>query len=340
MVPALDDILHRRWRSAVEILAHEIFATKTNSCADANFIDEVTESISQLSEKWLDIVTNLYSEPHRAYHNLTHVQDVLNSLDFLLEDCYDFEPSSPLKISSHHSQKSVENAIVTLAAFFHDVIYDPKSATNEKDSADLFVKFASELEGSISSLLEVELNNHNPREQLHNIIRQEQIADAMPNNRKVAMAARVEEFIIATATHVASAAMANETDDRLMATFLDADISVLGKEDESYDLYARAIREEYEFVERELYCAKRADILRSFLPLSESETQPAESSERIATSGEGRCGKDIVSAKVKQRAYIFATEKGREVWEDSALKNLTREIQMLRRRDIPCEKSF
>mmetsp|Transcript_16874 Transcript_16874/g.35425 ORF Transcript_16874/g.35425 Transcript_16874/m.35425 type:complete len:324 (-) Transcript_16874:252-1223(-) len=323
MMPTLDDILRQRWRSAVEILAHEIFA-QTNSCADANFYDEVAESISPLSQKWLEIVTTLYSEPHRAYHNMTHVQDVFNSLDFLLEDCYNYESSSTQQFS-YHSQKSVDYAIMTLAAFFHDVIYDPKSATNEKDSSELFLKFASELECLIYSSFEGVLGNHDHCKQDHNV------------KRKVAMVTRVEECIIATATHTKSSAIAYESGDRLMATFLDADMSVLGKKEELYDLYAEAIRKEYGFVEREIYCSKRANILASFLPLSESETDSAESGERISTSEEGRLGKVVVSAETKRRAYIFATEKGREMWEDSALKNLTREIQMLRRSEIPYE---
>ncbi|EJK53297.1 hypothetical protein THAOC_27290, partial [Thalassiosira oceanica] len=71
---------------------------------------------------------------------------------------------------------------------------------------------------------------------------------------------------LATAAHSASAAAAASSGDALTCAFLDADMSVLGRDPAGYDEYAGQIRAEYSFVERGTYCKKRAEVLRSFLP--------------------------------------------------------------------------
>lgn len=71
-------------------------------------------------------IINLYDEPHRFYHTLQHIQEVLKSLN----------DADLLK----HDE-------LFLAAVFHDIVYHPKSRTNEEDSAELFIK-----EAAVSSL--------------------------------------------------------------------------------------------------------------------------------------------------------------------------------------------
>jgi pantetheine-phosphate adenylyltransferase len=61
-----------------------------------------------------------YEEAHRCYHNLDHIC-------FMLD-----------KLSPH-----LKNDTLFLAAVFHDIVYDPRSQTNEPDSADLFLKEAA-----------------------------------------------------------------------------------------------------------------------------------------------------------------------------------------------------
>jgi len=56
-----------------------------------------------------------YSEPHRHYHNLEHIQFVL----FILEAMNLKQPET-----------------VRLAAWYHDVIYDPRRSDNESRSAE------------------------------------------------------------------------------------------------------------------------------------------------------------------------------------------------------------
>jgi predicted metal-dependent HD superfamily phosphohydrolase len=62
-----------------------------------------------------------YSEEHRFYHNLSHVAALLASAEKLTEKFADEESAR-------------------LAVWFHDAIYEPKSPTNEIDSAELAVK--------------------------------------------------------------------------------------------------------------------------------------------------------------------------------------------------------
>ena len=58
-----------------------------------------------------------YSEPHRHYHAVSHIEDCLAQLDSVVELI-----ESP--------------AAVETAVWFHDAIYQPRSSTNERDSAD------------------------------------------------------------------------------------------------------------------------------------------------------------------------------------------------------------
>lgn len=59
-----------------------------------------------------------YAEPHRAYHNCTHLTEMLGAVDRL--DCYAADPD-----------------VVRLAVWFHDAVYQPLRADNEEASARL-----------------------------------------------------------------------------------------------------------------------------------------------------------------------------------------------------------
>jgi predicted metal-dependent HD superfamily phosphohydrolase len=58
-----------------------------------------------------------YSEPHRHYHTLTHIAELLQLLD---ED-----------------KGASDSDAMKLAILFHDVMYDPASRDNEEESAEL-----------------------------------------------------------------------------------------------------------------------------------------------------------------------------------------------------------
>lgn len=63
------------------------------------------------------VIRNRYSESHRYYHTLEHIEDMLKQrLGAPLDDV----------------------VTVDLAIIYHDIVYDPTSKTNEEDSAQLF----------------------------------------------------------------------------------------------------------------------------------------------------------------------------------------------------------
>ena len=70
-------------------------------------------SQEEILERW--------SEPHRAYHGPAHLADLLT------------------QINRHAELSTREREILTLAAIFHDIIYNPRRSDNEAQSADLFL---------------------------------------------------------------------------------------------------------------------------------------------------------------------------------------------------------
>jgi predicted metal-dependent HD superfamily phosphohydrolase len=95
------------------------------------FIQEVWDMLSyQLSipkadsRKILEEVIEKYTEPHRSYHNLSHIYSLL----MMAEEYYDF----------------IENPILfELSIWFHDLIYDPSRNDNEEKSAERAVELLS-----------------------------------------------------------------------------------------------------------------------------------------------------------------------------------------------------
>jgi predicted metal-dependent HD superfamily phosphohydrolase len=81
---------------------------------------------------WADVgddVLARYSEPHRRYHTAEHLAEVLQTVRSLAD------PTDPG--ASFHLDSPDDYVAVVLAAWFHDAVYDPRSATNEDDSARL-----------------------------------------------------------------------------------------------------------------------------------------------------------------------------------------------------------
>ena len=71
----------------------------------------------------------MYSEPHRCYHNLAHIEDCLGEFD-------------------RAKQLATDPAAVELAIWFHDAVYDPRAADNEERSAELAKDWLSDLHAS------------------------------------------------------------------------------------------------------------------------------------------------------------------------------------------------
>ena len=77
----------------------------------------------------IDDILLKWNEPHRHYHNLTHLSDMLSKIeDMFVENIDGFKYESYI-----------------LAAFFHDVVYDPKSIKNEENSVKYFQEVSENL---------------------------------------------------------------------------------------------------------------------------------------------------------------------------------------------------
>jgi predicted metal-dependent HD superfamily phosphohydrolase len=151
-----------------------------------------------------DFLLGSYSEEHRFYHNLSHIDALLSLAENLKKSFSDFDS-------------------VKLAIWFHDAVYDPRRSDNEVKSAELAVVNLSHL--------------------------------SLPENK----IRKIEKMILATERH--DAARLDE-DGKL---FLDLDLSILGADAETYQIYARAVRREYFFVPEALYRRSRERILKNFL---------------------------------------------------------------------------
>lgn len=150
----------------------------------------------------------LYSGPDRHYHGLAHIEALL-----AWADEYRAAISDP---------EAVEAAI-----WFHDAIYDSRSADNEAKSAALAV---------------------------------ERLAGTFDPDRLARIAAMIE----ATATHVVPE-LGDEVARNDAALFLDMDLSILGASPEAFDAYESAVRREYAWVTDEAWRSGRAAVLGKFL---------------------------------------------------------------------------
>jgi predicted metal-dependent HD superfamily phosphohydrolase len=99
-------------------------------------------NIHELKQKWqqcwtdrslqpevdilFQLLVNAYTKPDRYYHNLNHIQQVLNTIDR-----FNLELQNP--------------TAVKLAAWFHDFVYDPQASDNEYQSAELAKELLTEI---------------------------------------------------------------------------------------------------------------------------------------------------------------------------------------------------
>ena len=115
--------------------------------------------------------------------------------------------------------------VVRAAALFHDVVYDPRSSTNEADSAVLARAALAPL-GWSSARLD-----------------------------------RVGELIEGTATHDPAVATGH-TD---AAVLFDADLAILGSAPAEYQAYVSGVRSEYAHIDDSAWRVGRPRVLRHFL---------------------------------------------------------------------------
>jgi len=142
-----------------------------------------------------------YGEPHRHYHTLDHIAAVLDVL----------------------AAFGTLDPALSLAAWYHDTIYDTHATDNEERSAGLAR------------------------------------ATLVPLGVPVAVVEETARLIVLTKSHQTTEA------DLSGCQLLDADLSILGSDPESYERYAAAIRREYAWVPEEAYRAGRRRVLEGFL---------------------------------------------------------------------------
>lgn len=171
--------------------------------------------ITQLHTQWqslfhhhddlFDKLISHYQQSHRHYHNLTHLSECFVWFDEIKGDLY--RPN-----------------LVAIALFYHDVIYNPKSSTNEQDSSDMM------------------------KGELQDILSEQELAI-------------INEFILATKHHINP--LTNEYKHDL-DYLLDMDLAILGSSPERFAEYNTQIRQEYAWVNGLIYHFKRKSVLKGF----------------------------------------------------------------------------
>jgi len=177
----------------------------------------------ELLERWGD--------DSRKYHSRTHLLAVLEALDILTE------PALPART-------------VTLAAWFHDAVYEGVAGQDEEESA---------------------------------LLAEDRLTAARLAPDDVAEVARLVRL---TAEHNP------KPGDHAGALLCDADLSVLGGDEQSYARYLGAVREDYAHVSDDDFAKGRAAVVRHLLSLDP----------------------------------LFHGERAKALWLDAARRNLTAEL--------------
>ena len=166
-----------------------------------------------ISQTLWQALVKYYDAPIRAYHNLNHLRQLFDQFE---------------QVKSHLQQP----AIVALALFYHDIIYDPKKSDNELKSAEYAV---------------THLQDYLTLEQCQ----------------------RIYALIMMTATHQIDDNEDNILDSNTLhsdaAFLLDMDLSILGADWSDYERYAQAIRQEYQHVANDGYRKGRIAVLEGLL---------------------------------------------------------------------------
>lgn len=257
---------------------------------------------TEVTSEWFEKLLVLHSHEDRAYHTFCHIEEMIGYIDLF------FTPNTR-DITDDISQENIYYAIVIICVFFHDAIYDAKSATNEEDSLSLYQSFEKQL-------LECIIHSENQRTRNTDTKIHFDLSSQWQHTNKVSV------FILATKSHNLDSI--KERDDQMfleyLKIFLDADMAVLGKCHDAYDHYASLIRKEYIHVPHTVYCEKRAEVLQSFV--------------EVVQNVQNRDVHDNMINKSTSR-FIFSSGSMRQALEEQAVDNLRREIQCLQSGSIP-----
>lgn len=75
------------------------------------------------------ILLDKWNEPHRFYHDISHLQDLIAQIN---------EDFGVGELTENEREKLI------VAAIFHDIVYDPVSNKNEENSANFFINLCEE----------------------------------------------------------------------------------------------------------------------------------------------------------------------------------------------------
>ena len=92
----------------------------------------------EAARRALDDLVARYGEPHRAYHTLAHVRQVLDDVDALVAADADADAGADPGADAD-ADAGADPVAIRLAAWYHDAVYDPRAAhgANEAASAHL-----------------------------------------------------------------------------------------------------------------------------------------------------------------------------------------------------------
>lgn len=220
----------------------------------AKFIAEKFSNIEHVyKDNTRDYIVLAYSEPHRTYHDETHIADMLQLLD-------------------RYQNTATRPDLITHAIFWHDVVYTTRDtngnyrpdALNVQESADAF----------LGHVQDMEQKDHKA----------------------------VSAMIMATSGHDVPQfdAAYYKGFTRDTALFLDLDLSSMATPWDKFWNNTKAIRQEYDWIDKDVFCKTRADILEKFL------------------------GRD----------HLYHVVPDREIWDNKARDNLGRSIQKLRHLEL------
>lgn len=176
------------------------------------------------SHKVFDEIFSIYSHDNRVYHGIIHIHSFIQRIKELLV-LYTFD----------NIEKTTSELF--LAAFMHDLYYNPKrhnteipidSKSDEEISADMGIEF----------LKRINLNE--------------------PDSIK-----RVYELVRLTEKHEVEGD--NICPNRMQKVFFDSDMGIIGDSPEKYDEYAKNIWEEYQHISPEVFIKGRIEFLTKLL---------------------------------------------------------------------------
>jgi pantetheine-phosphate adenylyltransferase len=100
-------------------------------------------------------VVSRWQEPHRHYHNESHLQFLLREIE---------------KLAGQGHISTAQKEILLMIAFFHDVVYDATAGDNEEKSATLFSQLTQETDHTQSITQAIlDTKTHQPRNDISRI---------------------------------------------------------------------------------------------------------------------------------------------------------------------------